>query len=86
MRMQLANRDRFGMTVAMLGVRSRNVAVVVSIMEEIEQTEVFSTVCAISFSFNNKFLLELKAPVCMCISRKSCLCQTTTPFEEYLMS
>ena len=40
MRLQLANRDRGGMTAAMLGARSRSVPIVAALVAEIEETKV----------------------------------------------
>lgn len=42
MRVQLSNTDKDGMTVAMLGARSGNVAIAASLMAEIEETGVSS--------------------------------------------
>ena len=56
MRMQLANRDEHGMTLAMIAARSKNVAITASVMSEIEQTEVRTTA---ELHIENRFRLHL---------------------------
>ena len=56
MRIQLANRDDNGMTLAMIAARSKNVAITASVMWEIEQTEVRTTA---ELYIENRFRLHL---------------------------
>ena len=55
MRLQLAHRDRDGMTAAMLAARSGSVSIVAALITEIEETEVKSSYLAPVTSKNAKF-------------------------------
>lgn len=60
MRLQLANRDRDGMTAAMLGARSGNVSIVAALMTEIEETEVTTVSTTIIRNRSSAFLSLLQ--------------------------